>query len=349
MFFLPAHHAAPSQLDQDRAHIDAAARRGAFGVPQEAGIDAGIAERQRFPVDPDRTVHQRAHQLLAGVLQGEQIGAVPEPFALQNGDQRLDRRVAGAGTHAAQRRVDAGGALVQGDKAVGHRNRQVFMRVDADFRRRIECIAIGPDPLGDARHRQRAAGIGHIDAMGAVALHQSRLGRKIAGCRHVRHHQEARDIHVERPGGLDMLSGDVGFRAVGGDAHRAHPEAGCLAQMVDRSDTGQQKRRQFRPLAGGGRRLDPCPVAIRAETVIQRRTGKPVAMRDLDRIDPGRIERGDDLGHAVRRDLVANGMHAVAQRHVLQVDCLHDLFSAAPIRRSAVCRAADVMMSRFPA
>ncbi len=49
---------------------------GALGVPQEAGVDAGVAEGQGLPVDPDRTVLQRADEVVGGVLQGEQVAAV---------------------------------------------------------------------------------------------------------------------------------------------------------------------------------------------------------------------------------------------------------------------------------
>ncbi len=74
-------------------------------------------------------------------------------------------------------------------------------------------------------------------------------------------------------------------------------------------------------------------------------------MRDLDGVDAGVVERGDDPGDVLRGDPVAYGVHAVAQRDVLDEDrSAHGQFPAFEAAiRSAICSAAEVMMSRLPA
>jgi len=73
---------------------------------------------------------------------------------------------------------------------------------------------------------------------------------------------------------------------------------------------------------------------------------------DFDRIYLGRIEGAGDALDLLERILVADGMHAIAQRDVLNVNTrLHATFSIVicDASRSAVASAADVMMSRLPA
>jgi len=76
-------------------------------------------------------------------------------------------------------------------------------------------------------------------------------------------------------------------------------------------------------------------------------------MGDLDGIDAGIVERGDDPLHVLRVDPVADGVHPVTQRDVLDVEVGHAtapaVRSSCSAIRSAVRMAADVMMSRLPA
>ena len=98
-----------------------------------------------------------------------------------------------------------------------------------------------------------------------------------------------------------------------------------------------------------------------AEAVVERRAGKSVTVGDLDGIDPCRIQRtgnGSDMLEAVP---MADGVHAVAQRYVLDIESLlSDRHNGAPARLlfpvaaarqyvSAVLSAAEVMISRLPA
>ena len=80
-------------------------------------------------------------------------------------------------------------------------------------------------------------------------------------------------------------------------------------------------------------------------------------MRNLDGVDAGIVERARDLRYLVNAILMSNGMHAVAQRHILDIEPIrfgieHQAHRCASFRSaicSAVRKAAEVMMSRFPA
>ena len=75
-------------------------------------------------------------------------------------------------------------------------------------------------------------------------------------------------------------------------------------------------------------------------------------MGDLDRGDPGGVEGGGDGAGLVDGVPVPDGVHAVPQGHVLDVERGHrdaTSWGRCAAMRSAVRRAAEVMMSRLPA
>src|SRR5690606_3934684 len=103
--------------------------------------------------------------------------------------------------------------------------------------------------------------------------------------------------------------------------------------------------------------LQPFPIGVRAEAVVEAGAVQAVAMRDLDRVDPGLVERLGDRADMVDAVHVADRVHAVAQRHVLDVELvLADVEAHAAALRSMmrcassspVALAAAVMMSRLP-
>src|SRR5687768_14795528 len=100
---------------------------------------------------------------------------------------------------------------------------------------------------------------------------------------------------------------------------------------------------------------------MRAEAVVEARPRKAVAMRDLDRVDPGLVERGGDRADLLDPVHVPDRVHPVAQGDVLDVEPgaalgivggHHTVSFCAASRRSAssspVALAAAVMMSRLP-
>ena len=76
LVLLAADQAAAAGLHQQRADLDVVPVGGGFRVPQEAGVDARVAERQGLPVHLHRPLEQRADQVLGRVLEGEQITAM---------------------------------------------------------------------------------------------------------------------------------------------------------------------------------------------------------------------------------------------------------------------------------
>jgi hypothetical protein len=351
LVLLAADEPAPAGLRQQGADVDAVAARGRFRVPQEAGVDARVAERQGLAVDPHRPVVQRADQVLGRVLEGEQVAAVLPALQGGGGDERLERAVARPRPVARQRRVDAGGALLGRGQRVGHRQREVLVGVDADLGGGVEDVTVGADAVAYPAHPQVPAGVGDVDAVRAVGLHQRGLAGQVGRPGQVAHHQEPGDVHAQVARGRDVLGGDVGLGAVGGDPHRADPEGERVPEVGDGADAEQQQRGQ--PGVGDrpGHRLNPLLAGVAARPVDEAGAGQPVAVRDLDRVHAGRVEGGGDPRGLLRRDPVPGGVHAVAQGDVLNVKPpAHAVVSRVRAAiRSATRRAADVMMSRLPA
>ena len=116
-------------------------------------VDAGVAEGEGFAVDLDGAVLQRPDEVVGGVLQGEQVAAVLPAVEVGDGDERLDRAVAGTGAVPGEGGVDAGDAFLDGDDGVGDRQGEVLVGVDADLGAGVEDVAVGTHPLADAVHR----------------------------------------------------------------------------------------------------------------------------------------------------------------------------------------------------
>src|SRR3546814_7006886 len=76
-------------------------------MAQEAGIDPGIAKRQRLAIDAHRAVLQGPHQFLGGVHQREQVAAMVPAMHIGRRDEDLKRRVARPCAHTGEARVDA--------------------------------------------------------------------------------------------------------------------------------------------------------------------------------------------------------------------------------------------------
>ena len=95
-----------------------------------------------------------------------------------------------------------------------------------------------------------------------------------------------------------------------------------------------------------------------AESVVEGRSGQPVAVRHLDDLQAGVVQRAGDLDDVVLGELVPDGVAAVPQGAVGQPDrrLCRCRSSCSSLRRSLRVQisspartAAAVMMSRFPA
>ena len=80
------------------------------------------------------------------------------------------------------------------------------------------------------------------------------------------------------------------------------PSSKARLQVVQRADAREEQRREHALRDGGCRgRLDPLPVRVAARAVGEARAGEAVAVRDLDRVDTGGVERACDLGDRAGR------------------------------------------------
>ena len=142
-----------------------------------------------------------------------------------------------------------------------------------------------------------------------------------------------------------------------GDADRANAEVIGALEVVHRADARQQQRGQHRVFEHFGHGADPVPVGMRPEAVVEARTLQAVAVGDLDGVHFGPVECAGNGLYVVQPILVADGVHPVAQRDVLDIELgggrIESHAAMLPVilaaMRSAVRRAAEVMMSRLPA
>lgn len=73
--FLTADESAPPDLDEDFAGVESVGGR-TFRVPEEAGVNARVAQSGCLPVHLHRTVLQRPDDVVSRVLQLEQMAVV---------------------------------------------------------------------------------------------------------------------------------------------------------------------------------------------------------------------------------------------------------------------------------
>lgn len=284
--------------------------------------------------------------------------------ALQHRHEHLQRCVAGPGAEPGHRAVDTRRTGLDGGQGVGNRHAQVVVAMEADLGIRLQPLAQRADFLAHLIRQHVARRVGAIDAVGAVALHQARLLQQFLGADPVRHHQEAHGIQAHLAGHADMLAGHIGLGAVGGHAKGRHPMLMGHLQVVEGADARQQQRRHLGLLELGDYRAEIGLVAVSGHAVVERGPAQAIAMGDLDQRHAGGVQPGGHRHHLLQADLVALGMHAIAQAHVVQqhVPTLQ-VHRRAPQRAgscrvplwacsaniSAVRRPAAVMMSRLPA
>ncbi len=223
---------------------------------------------------------------------------------------------------------------------------------------RLEYGLEGAHALANVVHVHRPTGVGHVDALRAVALHQLGLAGQLLGREHVAHHQKADGVHAEFAGVLNVLFRHIRLAAVSGHPHAAGTGVIGGLEVMHAADARQQQHGQAGVLDDIGRRLDPFQVAVGAEAVVERGALQAVAMGHLDGIDARQVQRAGNGLDLRQRILVANGMAAIAQGHVGDIELLARVacHGASPqpwfiawAMRSAVASAAEVMMSRLPA
>ena len=157
----------------------------------------------------------------------------------------------------------------------------------------------------------------------------------------------SRPRHAPFARGRDVLGRDVRLGAVRGDPDGGDPEVVRPSQVFHGADAGEQERGE--PGAGDRRagRLDPLPVGVRTRAVCEAAAAKTVAVRDLDRVDTGGVERRRDAPYVVEP---VRCRMACMPRETSRPDV--DPHRATAVRLVTSLRdpqRRDLMMSRFPA
>ncbi len=300
-------------------------------MAQEARVDTGVAQGQGFAVHSDGTVLQRPNDIVSGVHQGVHIGTMLPAHLVEGGDAHFQRRVARTGAHAGQGGINTVTAFFYRHDGVGHTEGQVVVGVDAGFGFRLEHIFQGPEAVADVVHVHGTAGVNDIEAGGAVVFHQLGLFRQPLWGLHVAHHQEAHGVHAQLSGMLDVLPGDIRLGAVGGHSYDACASAVGIVQVVDGADAGQQQGGDFGVFGDFGDRFDPLQVGVGAEAVVEAGALQAIAVGHFNTVDLGLVQGPCNVLHVLDGVLVADGVAAVAQCHVGDVEFLagikgHDLF-----------------------
>src|SRR5699024_9763619 len=110
LVLLAAAEATFARADGDLGRRHAVALGVALGVLEERRVATGVAEHHGLPVDDALGRHERAHHVLGGIGDTEEVDAGGDAELVAHAHERLDGRVAGAGTEAPGGAVDLLGA-----------------------------------------------------------------------------------------------------------------------------------------------------------------------------------------------------------------------------------------------
>src|SRR5690554_4070694 len=289
-------------------------------MAQEAGVNAGIAQRQGFTVHTYRAVLQRTYDVVSRVHQGVHVGAVVPAHFVEGGNAHFQRGVARTGTHAGEAGVDAITTLLHRHNGVGHTQGQVVVGVDAGFGFRFQNVFKRPEAVADVVHVHGTAGVHHVQAGGAVVFHHLRLFSQALRGLHVAHHQEADGVHAKLSCVLDVLFGDIGFGAVSGHTYDAGTGFVGVVQVVDGTDTGQQQGGNLGVFHHFGHGFDPLQVGVGAKAIVKAGALQAVAVGDFNAVDFRLVQGPCDVLHVLDGVLVTNGVAAVSQGHVGDVE-----------------------------
>ena len=165
------------------------------------------------------------------------------------------------------------------------------------------------------------------------------------------HPEESCDVHAELARERNVLRGDVGLGAMCCDTNRADAQVVGLLELTNRPDPREEQCREPRIRDRLGSDLDPLPVGVAPGPVVEGSPSEAIAVGDLDRVDTGSVKCLDDAPDIVAFDAMAQCVHAVTERDVLDEQLGHSVTPrfVRVTSDSATLRAADVMMSRLPA
>ena len=219
---LPADHAAPARLLQQRSGVEAIpcarpSRHGAGSWSTPPHSPGSASRGRRGPVAPAAAGPGPRRRLRARADRSR----APSPCRLGRGDEDLQRGIAGARAHARQTRRRRGWRRARTATmelaTPSDRLWWAWMPISVVGR---STLAQRVDAVGDVAHqpsRRRSRRRRRTSRRSPPSARPARPARRGA---HVAHHQEADGVHAELARGRDMLGGDVGLGAVGGHPHR---------------------------------------------------------------------------------------------------------------------------------
>ncbi len=147
----------------------------------------------------------------------------------------------------------------------------------------------------------------------------------------MRHHQKAGGVHAQFARVGDVLGRCICLGAMRGDVHATRAAIVGRLQLLHGAQARNQQHGNFRLLHQRRDCADVFLIAVWSEAVLQRVAAQACAVGDLDIRYTGGVQRGRDLDHLLNADLLALGVHAVTQTHVMQ-----DYFAALEVRLGGV-------------
>ena len=186
------------------------------------------------------------------------------------------------------------------------------MGVDADLGFGSKSSSVSPHPIAYIVHREPSTRIGDVNTMGASGFHALRLFGESIWRAHVRHHQKSGDVHSQFPCGCNVLIGNVGLGAVGGNPDRPDTNIVSVLQVVDGADSRHEQTGQDRVLQHRSSFFDPLGIGMRSKAIVERRPRQTVTMGHFDRINSSFIESDTDVADLRQRIAMSDGVHTIA-------------------------------------
>ena len=111
-------------------------------------------------------------------------------------------------------------------------------------------LGVGAELVDQRRHSlahliedERPGRVDHVDALTSRVGHDAGLRGESLRRLAVGHHQEADSLEPELAGDAEVLHGDVGLGAVGGDADHRHADVPARGDVVHGADAREHERR----------------------------------------------------------------------------------------------------------
>ena len=178
----------------------------------------------------------------------------------------------------------------------------------------------GSDAVRRVLEDHRTGRVHHVHALAAGIGHDSGLRGQDFRRLGVRHHEETHRLETERPGQAEMLDGDVGLGAVGGNPYDGQTEIGGSLDVCLGAQPGKEQGSDLGPSGRpNGRRHEQSFVSAR-KAVVERATAQAITVADLDNGHTGVVEGGDNGSDVVLGELVMDGVRAVSKRGVCHPD-----------------------------